>query len=412
LPKYDLTVAGAGLGGLTVAALMSSIGKKVVVVESGVSMDAALGVREFDGFHFYQGPAISYGFEQGGIFNEIFAKLGNTPEVLKPMHRFQVALPDRRITVSSNQEETHDELKREFPREILSIEKLYHDIKNESAHIMKSRIATYFAKRKSATSFISKYHFSREFTIYLEMQSRFFFQKTLSQISLTQLITLCGTMPTRFHGGTKALADQLLRELRKSGGDIAFGEGIVEIAFNNGRPIGLKTDQHMIEANSILLNAPHQQPPTYFLGILDDVVPVAMEQDVLYLPDYDKSDEFLFISVSADNDISSAPMMARALTVSLQSSNSRQRDQDEIIGPLSKIIPYLNENVFFIEPSPIIQPSFKLSKEVTFRPIRSSNVLPPILFKTSKRHLYMLQDTQYMPLDLMTAAHKFVATIL
>lgn len=411
VPKYDLAVAGAGLGGLAAAALMSRSGKKVIVLESGASLDAALGVREFDGFRFFHGPTLSYGFEEGGAFHEIFAKLGNTPEVLKHAHRFQVALPDRRITVSANQEETHDELKREFPREIQSIEKFYRDLKKEAERIMKSRLFAYFAKLKSATGFIGKYHFSREFTIFLEIQSYFFFRKPLSQLSLTKFIILFETMPTRFHDGTRALADRLLAVLQKSGGDITFGEGPAEIAFKNGRPVSVKSGKHMIETDTILLSAPHQPPPTYFLGILDDVVPEGMAQDVLYLPDYARPDEFLAISVSADSDISSAPMSARALTVSLRSPHGPQRDQDALIGPLAEIVPFLNENVFFIEPSQVISPSFKLADNVTFKPVRSSDK-QPLLFKTSKRHLYMLHDSQYLPLELMTAVHKFVASML
>jgi len=411
LPKYDLTVAGAGLGGLTAAALMSKNGKKVIVLESGPSLDAALGVHDFDGFHFCQGPALSYGFEHGGTFDELFTRLSNTSEVPEHVRCFQVALPDRRITVSANQEETHDELKREFPREIQTIETFYRDIKKESERIMRSRIASYFAKLKSALGFIGKYHFSREFTIYLDMQSRFFFRRPLSQLSMIKLITLLEAMPTRFHGGARALADRLLAEIRKSGGDIAFGEGIVEIAFKNGRPVGVKTNQRLVDAKSILLSVPHQQTPTYFLGIRDDVVPVGMVQDVLYLPDYNRSDEFLIIAVSADNDISSAPIGARALTVSLRSPNGRERDQDDLIVPLADIIPFLNENALFTEPSPAVTPSFRLSDGITFKPIRSSDK-PPLLFKTSKRHLFMLHDAQDMPLELMTAVNKFVATIL
>ncbi len=201
VPKYDLVVAGAGLGGLAVAALMSRSGKKVSVLESGASLDAALGVREFDGFRFFHGPTLSYGFEKGGAFQEIFAKLGNAPEELNNARCFQVALPDRRITVSANQEETHDELKREFPREIQLIEKFYRDLKKQAARITKSRIAAYFAKRKSAAGFIGKYHFSREFTIFLEIQSRYFFRKPLSQLSLAKLTTLIETMPVRFPAG-------------------------------------------------------------------------------------------------------------------------------------------------------------------------------------------------------------------
>ncbi len=410
MPKYDLIVVGAGFGGIAVAGLVSRSGKKVIVLEAGASLDAALGAREFDGFHFFQSPALSYGFEQGEAFYEIFTKLTNTHEALKHVRRFQVALPDRRITVSEDKEETHDELKREFPREIQSIERFYRDIKDELAHITKSRIAAYFAKQKTATGFIGKYHFSREFKIFLELQSRFFFRKPLSKLSLAKLITLCEAMPTRLHGGTRALADRFLADLPKSGGDIVFGTGAAEIAFKNGRLVGVKTDQQLFETDSILLNVPHQQQPTYFLGILDDVVPVGMEQDLLYLPDYTKADEFFFVSVSDDNDISSAPMSARALTVSLGTSITREREQDDLIGPLADIIPFLDENVFFIEPSPVISTSFKLYNDVTLKPIRSSSA-PPLLFKTSKRHLYLLHDTQYMPLELMTAVRKFVATM-
>ncbi len=411
MPKYDLAVAGAGLGGLAAAALVSSSGKKVIVLESGATLDAALGVRDFDGFRFFQGPSLSYGFEEGGGFREIFAKLSPIPGEQKPARHFQIALPDRRITVSADQEETHDELRREFPLEIETIDKFYRDLKKESVRIMKSRIASYFSKHRSAAGFIGKYHFSREFTVFLDIQSRFFFRKPLSQLSLSKLITIFETMPIQFHGGTRALADRLLAALRKNGGDATFGDGLAELVYKNGRPAGVKSGQHLIEANIILLNTPRQPPPTFYLGILDDVVPVGMAPDVLYLPDYAKPAEFLNISMSAENDISSAPLSARALTVSLGSSgSSAQHDQDALIGPLAEIVPYLNDNVFFIEPSPVVSPSLILPGDVTRRPILSSHK-QPILFKTSKRNLFVLDDAQYTPLELMTAVHKFVATV-
>jgi hypothetical protein len=166
----------------------------------------------------------------------------------------------------------------------------------------------------------------------------------------------------------------------------------------------------MIESNTILLDAPQHQPPTYFLGILDDVVPVGMAQDVLYLPNYARPDEFLAISVSGEDDVALAPMNARALTVSLRSSNGPEHVQDDLIGPLSAIVPFLNENVFFIEPSQRVAPSFRLTEDVTFKPVRSADKRP-LLMKTSKRNLYMLQDAPSMPLELMTAVHIFVAKI-
>jgi hypothetical protein len=411
VPTYDLAVAGAGLGGLAVAALTSRYGKKVTVFESSASLNEALRVREFDGFRFFHGPTLSYGFHEGGAFQKFFDKLGSAPEVLNHARCFQVALPDRRITVSANQEETHDELKREFPREIQTIEKFYHDVNKQAEHITKSRIAAYFSNHKSAAGFIGRYDFSKEFAIFLEIQSRYFFRKPLTQLSLAKLITLIQTMPVRLSGGMKELADLLLSIFRKNGGDVTFGEGPGEIAFKTGRPLGIKTDKQMIEANSILLDTPRQPPPTYFLGILDAVVPVGMAQDVLYLPDYAKPEEFLCLSVSADNDVSAAPTNSKALTVSLNSSNSPEHDQRALIGSLAEIIPFLDENVFFIEPSPIVSPTFKLSDDVAFKPVRFLKK-PQLLYKTSKRRIFMLHDTQYMPLELITTAYKFVTTVL
>ena len=117
MAKYDLAVLGAGLGGLAVAALLSRNGKKVIVLASGDSLDAALGVREFEGFRFFRDAPLFYGFEEDGILTGLFDRLGLVYDGLASPSRYQVALPDRRITVFANQEETYEELKREFPRE-------------------------------------------------------------------------------------------------------------------------------------------------------------------------------------------------------------------------------------------------------------------------------------------------------
>ena len=78
--------------------------------------------------------------------------------------------------MSANQEETYEELKREFSCERETIAHFFRDLEKEAAHISKSLLAAYFARRKSAAKFIRKYHFSPEFTIFLDIQSRFFYQ--------------------------------------------------------------------------------------------------------------------------------------------------------------------------------------------------------------------------------------------
>ena len=408
MAKYDLAVLGAGLGGLAVAALMSSNGKKVIVLESGDSLDAALGVREFEGFRFFRDAPLSYGFEEGGIFTGLFARLGLVHDGLTSPSRYQVALPDRRITVSANQEETYEELKREFPRERETIAHFFRDLKKEAAHISKSRLAAYFARRTSAAKFIRKYHFSAEFTIFLDIQSRFFYQRPIDQLPDVKLITLCTTPPTRFAGGIQKLADQFLALLRKNGGEIRFGETPPEIVTRSGRVIGIRTGQNVVEARTVLLDVPDTQVPMYYLGIHDHVVPVSMEQDVLYLPDYARPEAFLSISLSAKDDVASAPVKSRALTVSLRSAGNFAGDQRALIAPLADIMPFLNDNMFFVKPSQPAAPSFILPNDVTFKPIRSSAGLS-LLAKASRKNLYMLHDAQYQPLEVMTAVQKFVA---
>ena len=411
MAKYDLAVLGAGLGGLAVAALMSSNGKKVIVLESGDSLDAALGVREFEGFRFFRDAPLSYGFEEGGIFTGLFARLGLVHDGLTSPSRYQVALPDRRITVSANQEETYEELKREFPRERETIAHFFRDLKKEAAHISKSRLAAYFARRTSAAKFIRKYHFSAEFTIFLDIQSRFFYQRPIDQLPTAQFITLCTTPPTRFAGGIQKLADQFLARLRKNGGEIRFGETPPEIVTSFGRVIGIRTGQNVVEAGTVLLDVPDTQVPMYYLGIHDLVVPVSMEQDVLYLPDYARPQAFLSISLSAKDDVASAPVKSRALTVSLRSAGNFAGDQSALIAPLADIMPFLNDNMFFVKPSQPAAPSFILPNDVTFKPIRSSAGLS-LLAKASRRNLYMLHDAQYQPMELMTAVQKFVADMV
>jgi len=118
MPKYDVAIVGAGLGGLAAAALLSGRKKRVIVLERSGSLDRALGVYEKDGYTSCAAPTYSYGFEQGGAFHELSSNLGIVHSVSVQSPCYQVALPDHRITIYADQGETLEELRREFPGEI------------------------------------------------------------------------------------------------------------------------------------------------------------------------------------------------------------------------------------------------------------------------------------------------------
>ena len=410
MPKYDLAIAGAGLGGLAAAALMSSRGKKVIVYESG-SPESALGVRACDGFRFFRGPSLSYGFEQRGVCREFFAKLSDSP--LPSMQHapcFQVALPDRRITVSANRDETLDELRREFPREVRSIEKFYRDIRKESEHAAKSRFSFFLAKHRPALRFLRKYAFSRELTLFFDIQSRYFFHRPIEHLSTATLMLLCETMPVQFYGGNRTLAKHFLSVLRKNGGEAHYGKEQAEVAFKKNRAIGIAIGGNVSEADTVLVCAEPGPSAVQYLGIFDDVVPVGMVRDVLYLPEYARHEEFLALSLSAQDDPASAPQSARALTVALQSKRDGKNLQDAVAGPLSEIMPFLNDNLYFTEQAQPPAPSFRLPADISFKRSWSAHETE-LLFRSSKRNLYVLQEAPHMPTDLLSVVQKFVKHI-
>ena len=103
MSQFDLAVVGADFGGLASAALLSSAGKRSILCTPAASLAGAVGAAEKDGFPFCSGPSLTYGFEPGGAFRRLLADLGLEDMELSRAPVYQVALPDRRITVSAAQ---------------------------------------------------------------------------------------------------------------------------------------------------------------------------------------------------------------------------------------------------------------------------------------------------------------------
>jgi phytoene dehydrogenase-like protein len=72
---YDVIVVGAGVGGLTVAALLSARGLSVCVLERQSQVGGCVGRVEFSGLEFEPGMGIYTSFGEGEIWPRIFAEL-------------------------------------------------------------------------------------------------------------------------------------------------------------------------------------------------------------------------------------------------------------------------------------------------------------------------------------------------
>lgn len=408
MPKYDVAVVGAGLGGLAAAALLSSKKKKTIVIERGGSLNKAVGGFEKDGFIFFSTPPLSYGFERGGLIHELAAGLGIIQNASAHSPSYQVALPDRRIAVYSEPNATLEELRREFPKEIKSLQKFYRDLHKRAIQNEKSRVSAYLSRHRTVSGFIRKYRFSPELMTFFDIQSLYFFRKPVLELSLSTLITLCDTPPLYLQGGFKQFADQLCGIILQQGGEVRYKDPSSDFALKNGRVVGIKTAQEVVEAGTILLDTEFRQhSSTLFIGLRDEVVPVGMCPHVIFLPDYAQPRSFLALSLGAKDDTTIAPRGMRTLTVSCQSQQKFSADKKTLIDQISRLIPFLNDYLVFAEEDRGADRAITFPADFSFKPLRSADGTS-LLSRCSKRNVYVLNNVRHAPLQVMSAVQRFI----
>ncbi len=397
LPKYDLAVVGAGLGGLAAAALAARMNKRTIVLEPEDAIGGSLRSYEKDSFSFCPGPSLSFGFERGGTLQQLNERLRIAQNASLRSPCYQVALPDRRITVYAEPSETLDELRREFPKEIDSIAAFYSDIRKKSLQNSKRTISAFLSRRRSASGFVGSYRFSREFTAFLDVQSLYFFRRPASGLKLNSLLTLFDTAPFTVEGGFLRLANHLLDVLLRHGGDIRYNVPLDRISIKQG---SIFTPDEPIETGAVLINTEQSDPqPTLVAGIREQGVPASMLTDVLCLPDYVHADSFFSLSMSAPDD-GRAPSGMRSITAQFSPKTSRDINEQKRL--VEALIPFLSEfSIFFAgyEQSPR-----KIGLEATgaMHRVRGSE----LLFR-SPLGIYRFPDGAGTPLQTIAAAFEF-----
>jgi phytoene dehydrogenase-like protein len=411
MPKYDVAIYGAGFGGLAAAALLSGKKKRVIVLESGGSIDRAVGVYEKDGYSSCAAPTLSYGFERGGAFYELSSSLGLVHSVSVQSPCYQVALPDHRITIFADQGETLEELSREFPGETTALMKFYRDVHRLAESMATHRMYAFVTKHRSAASFIGNYRFSRALMTFYDIQSLYFFQRPIADLSLVDLIALCDTPPLYLEGGFKKFADQLTDAILHHGGEIVYNQTKSAFALNNNRGFAITTNQGVIDADTILLNiVPPNDLSTIYLGIRDTVVPIGMCQEVLFLPDYDKPRDFLALSLSAHDDATRAPQGMRILSSSYRTTQQRQVDMPDVVDNVNMLIPFLNDYLVFRDERKATGPEIALPEGLTFKPVRSERE-KEFLSQGSKKNVFLLNNVRTSPLQVLEGVNRFVKKV-
>lgn len=80
--SYDIVVVGGGIGGLTVAALLSARGVNTCLLERQSQVGGCIARVEFSGFDFEPGMGLYTSFGPGGVYEKLFSRLPvERPEV-------------------------------------------------------------------------------------------------------------------------------------------------------------------------------------------------------------------------------------------------------------------------------------------------------------------------------------------
>lgn len=132
MDKYDVIVIGAGISGLTAAALLAKKNRNVALFDAQTKPGGSCGIFKRNGVTFEQGVGMFYGFGERGfnphryVFNALEAPI----TMIHHKELYAIQYGKQQIVFPESVEEFIQELSRLFPDEKTGIQKFYHDMEH------------------------------------------------------------------------------------------------------------------------------------------------------------------------------------------------------------------------------------------------------------------------------------------
>jgi prolycopene isomerase len=278
MSERDVIVIGAGLGGLTAAALLAKRGLEVLVVERNCGPGGSCSAFRRRGRTLDLGAAMLFGFGERGfnphrfVMNELEEGLDvYRHEAMYRLHYPDASGRDRQVVFWPEPERFFEELSRLFPEAIGEVRRLYRDLEKLYGGIVSANsvfLAPTETPKEELLAGLLRHPITQARLLSLLSKSALslmrrrlrdraalrFFDKLTSTYSYTTLeetpAALAITMFVENHvggsyypaGSPMMLAARLEKALEKFGGTIRYDSTVARIVAESGRAVGVELE--------------------------------------------------------------------------------------------------------------------------------------------------------------------------
>jgi len=281
---YDVVVVGGGIGGLTVAALLSARGVKTCLLDRQSQVGGCIGRVEFSGYDFEPGMGLYNGFGANEIFTQIFSELETSaPQTTLIDEDYVVRMVGRAadIQLRKDDAELYETLRQRFPECADATVEFYKTVKrvNESwenkerEETKRSLLSKAFRKFRSPSrsddilatltsqtvSSVAK-NTSPGFQQFINAQIGAVLQTTIERCAFVPACLALNLLRSNNYsiaGGTATIAESLADSIKSSGGAIRLNSPVLRLAYNEtGDAIGvdLLTGERVLAKLAIVSN--------------------------------------------------------------------------------------------------------------------------------------------------------------
>jgi phytoene dehydrogenase-like protein len=269
---YDVVVVGSGIGGLTVAALLSARGLSVCLLERQSQVGGCIGRTEFSGYDFDPGMGLYTDWGPGEIYDRTFDELPVQCPTATPIEsEYVVRLPDQTdVHLRENQDEFSEELATTFPECVKEAIEFYRLVREVNEQRDQSQLSAFGKALKKiwsrssaeveqpAVGFVG--NTSTRFQWFIDAQLRAFLHTTIESCAFGRACHALAMPRRKFYAvenGIATLAERLAESIKKSGSVIRLNSPVLRLAFDeNGRAFGvdLLSGENVVAERAIISN--------------------------------------------------------------------------------------------------------------------------------------------------------------